>query len=96
MKLIKGYWWVLPALCGLILFFDVISIMPRYEMQKATVRKVIPDTEWGYIGTDWVTLVIWGDNSRSRIGGDLGEPDERIMAPRCVGRKSVFNIFGDE
>ena len=79
----------------MILFvLECMSTTPHYVLEKATVRKVIDDPDWGYIGTDFRTLVKFDDGFTTHVSGDRGDPGERILVHRQYGTKSLFGIMG--
>ena len=83
----------LLGVCLLMLFIEATSAMPRYELEPATVRKVVKNPEWGFVGCDERTLIRFDDGFTTEIGGNKGEPGEKILAHRQRGVRTIFGIF---
>ena len=95
-KLDLSYLWL--ALGGILFLGFILEFMSMdywYETEPATIIEVQPDPDWGYVGEDWRTLVMWEDSVRSYVPGDLGNPGDRLQASRQSGTGSLFGILGD-
>jgi len=77
---------------ALVIFVDLLSVMPRYQLEPATVRKVVPDSR-GFIGYDEMTLVRFDDGFDDEVAGNRGEPGDKILAPRRRGVQTMFGIL---
>lgn len=84
---------VLLGVCLLALFMEAMSVMPHYELEPATVRKVVKNPSWGFIGQDEMTLIRYADGFDSQIGGNRGEPGDKILAYRQRGTDTMFGIL---
>jgi hypothetical protein len=75
---------------------EAMSVMPYYVDEPAIVRKVVKEgTNWGYVGTDVMTLARFEDGTHAQCGGDRGEPGEWVLMPRQRGTTSMLGILGD-
>lgn len=79
------------AVFGMIL--EMMSTMPHYVEEPATIRKVINDPAWG--DSDWLTLGRFADGKPAQQRGDLGEPGETVLMWRERGTTSMLGILGD-
>lgn len=80
--------------CGVLsIIIEGISVMPHDELEPATVRKVVANPSWGFIGQDQMTLIRFTDGYDTQIGGNRGEPGDKILAYRQRGTISVFGWF---
>lgn len=77
-----------------LLFMDALTVTAHYEMEPATVRKVVKNPSWRYIACDEMTLIRFDDGFDTDIGGNKGEAGDRILAPRQRGTDSMFGILG--
>lgn len=75
---------------GFLLFFEGLSLTPKFTPDRAEIVNVQNDSEWGFIGEEKRTLVQWTDGSRSYLPGALGEKGEVITAQKKDGTKSLF------
>ena len=64
---------------------DAVTLEVNYELEPATVRKVVKNPPWKYIACDEMTLVRFDDGLDVDMGGNHGEPGDRILAPRPRG-----------
>jgi hypothetical protein len=83
----------LLVLAVLIIFIDGMCATPHYELEWATVRKVVKDGPWGYINQESKTLVRFDDGLTWETGGDRGAPGERIKVWRQRGVDTPFGIL---
>ncbi len=72
---------------------ELFSAAPHYILEPATVRKVVKNPEWGFIGADQMTLIRFNDGFDSQIAGNRGEPGDKILAPRQHGTETIFGLL---
>lgn len=87
-------------LCAVAVLFlcvtvEVCSIAPFYVSEKATVRKVVKNPKWKFIGADEMTLVRFIDGFDTEVAGNRGEPGDVILVGRQRGTQSLFGVLGD-
>jgi len=75
---------------------EVFSVNPVYKLYPATVRKVVKNPPWHYVGCDEMTLIRFDDGFADEMSGNRGEPGDRIMVYRQCGTSSLFGILGKE
>lgn len=80
----------------LILLMEAMSVMPRYELEPATVRKVVKNPTWGYIGQDEMTLIRFADGFDWQTAGNRGEPGDKILVYRQRGTRSMLGWFASK
>lgn len=85
---------IFAALLLSLTFIEAMSICPNFELRPATVIKVVPDTR-GFIGHSTMTIVKFEDDYVTEVGGDKGNPGDKVLVHRQFGLKSVFGILGD-
>jgi hypothetical protein len=73
--------------------FEMMSTMPYYVEEPATIRKVVHDPTWG--ASDWLTLGRFADGKPAQARGDLGNPGETVLMYRERGTSSMLGILGD-
>ena len=95
MNKILTFFSAIIALFLCLIFMEGVTVYPDYSLEPATIRKVVPDSR-GFIGADQMTLIRFEDGFTDEIGGDRGEPGEKVLAYRQIGTKSLFGVFGDK
>ena len=84
--------WIL-GITAAVLLMELFSIHPHYENEPATVRKVLPNPRWKFIGEDEMTSVRFDDGYTTEIAGNKGEPGDRILVSRQRGTDTLLGLF---
>lgn len=85
---------IVSAIFATLTLFEAMNIYPNFELRPATVIKVVPDTR-GFIGHSTMTIVKFEDDYVTEVGGDKGNPGDKVLVDRQFGLKSAFGILGD-
>lgn len=83
----------LPVALVVVVGFDALTVHEHYELESATVLKVLPNPKWGFIAQDQMTVVKFADGYVTNVGGYRGDPGDKIKVERVRGSETVLGIF---
>lgn len=93
----KNYILGIPAglliLAALFWFIEAGGAVPHHELEPATVLKVQADWPSGFVGQKFRTTVKFADGFVTDVGGDKGEPGDKILAYRQRGVDTPFGVL---